>query len=983
MLTGWFSIAPERPFLDDLARGLLSQWPDPMQLAEAVVLVPTRRAGRDLAAAFVGAGGGMALLLPQIRALGDLDEGEPPFEPGDIALDLPPAITPWRRRFELAGVAHAAADRFGRGLDAAGALEMAQALGDFLDTLQIEGVDPRGRLEALAAGDHAEHWRASTQVLDLALETWPGRLAQLGLIDVTERRVRLLDLLAERWRRTPPERPLVAAGSTGAQPATARLLTAIAGAPQGLVVLPGLDLDMPDSVWDEVEDQHPQASLRRLLAQAGVARSQVSAFPPAMEMRGRWRRRLVSEALRPAETTDDWLDVIGDLRKEGEGVDPIVEGLAGLRLIEAAQEEEAASACALLLREALETPGQTAALITPDIALARRVSAYLTRWGVSADSTAGRALNAYPAGVLALCLMALLTDPSDPVALLAVLKHPLNRLGEERARADLERYGLRGPRPRDRADLTKALAKARIDEPRRRMAESLADDLFAAIGLTQVAFATGEASVGEAARGLAQSMEALGGQQPWSGSGGECLSALLSALIGESKAMPACTPRGFAALVEGLISRESVRGGGASHPRLRIMGVLEGRLIQADRLILAGLEEGVWPRAAPVDPFLSRPMREQLGLPSPERRVGLSAHDFAQAACAPHVTLVTAARRGGAPAVPSRWIWRLSTLARGANQTLPGRADILSWSRALGEAGPIQPAPRPRPSPPIEARPTELPVTAIERWLRDPYETYARYVLKLRPLDPPDLAIGPRERGTAIHAAMERFGRDHGGALPAEAQRLIELGLTEALVEHGMPQARMVRESALMARLAPWIVAFETGRREDGPRLLIEQKGRLELKVGGRAFTLTAKADRLEVRGPVVDILDFKTGRPPSQKEVESHIASQLTLTAAIVAAGGFEGVARARPGELLYVQLTGRRVVGEALSRASSQLSGELAAEALQRLRRRVAAFFEPGAGYLSKAMPHREAEAGDYDHLARVREWSALGGDDDGGGE
>lgn len=987
----WFSIPAHRPFVEDLATGLLQTLgAEPEALADTVVLTPTRRGARALAEAFVKANGGKAVLLPQIRALGDLDEGEPPFEPGDVALDLPAAISPARRRFELARLVAEHQDRIGRTLDAAAALEMADALGGFLDSCQIEETDALAGLDALVDQEMARHWESSAEVLRIALEEWPKRLAALDLLDVSERRVKLLRGLAKKWTDAPPDHPLIAAGSTGTAPATADLLAVIAAAPKGAVVLPGLDEGLAEDAWEQVGEQHPQGAMKRLLARAGVDRADVAPWLPDADVRGRWRRRVINEALRPAEATKDWLSVIGRLRDESP--EALAHGLEGLSVATARTEEEAATVCALLLREALETPGKTAALVTPDLDLSRRVSAQLTRWGIAADSSAGTPLAGYPAAVLASHVAALTAEPENPVRLLAVLKHPLVTLGYApdtlaRRRRTLERYALRGPRPRDREEVARRLAKAgepRDDKPvpEHRLvalaeAGDLADRLFAALELARAPFPHADAA--EAAAALVRAMEALAVPELWSGAGGEAAATLLSGLISDGAGLPPVDARGFAELLEKLLTGEKVRVGGATHSRLRILGAIEARLVRADRLILAGLEEGVWPREAPVDPFLSRPMRADLGLPPPERRVGLSAHDFAQAACAPEVILINSERRGSSPAVESRWLWRLRTLARGAGATLPERPELLAWARALDAPQAVRPAPRPRPRPPVEARPKRLSVTRIERWLRDPYAIYAEYVLGLKVIDRPDLPIGPRERGIAVHAALERFARDHGGELPEEAEDLLRLYLVEALDAAGLPQSRMAREEALARNVAPWLADFERLRRP-GARLVLEQKGELELTLGEHVFTVSAKADRIEVREGAADVLDFKTGRAPSEKQVQTHLAPQLTLTAAILHGGGFADAGALEPGELVYVQVSGGRKVGEVAVRGAPGESLILAHEARTRLERRAGAFFDVSVPYISRAIPQFVGETGDYDHLARLWEWSTVGGEEGG---
>ena len=979
----WFSIPAHRPFLDDLAagihRGLAARGPE--ALADATVLVPNRRAARALGQSFVKIVGGRALVLPQIRAIGDLDEGEPPFEPGDIALGLPAAISPWRRRFELAALAAGHASQLNRDLSAPAALELGDALGAFFDSLEIEEIDgaSRAEIDTLVEGELAEHWQISARFLRLVVRDWPRRLAELGLMDVTGRRVALLHALEEGWRQNPPALPVIAAGSTGSAPATARLLDRIARLPEGCVVLPGLDEGLSDEAWAQVAgdagEQHPQGALRRLLIQAGLDRADVKPWLTLPDTAGRLRRRVINEATRPAEATGDWRAQITELRRDAaQGFDPIAAGLDGLASLAAHTEEEAAGQIAVLLREVLETPGKTAAIITPDQALARRVCAKLTRWGLAVDSSAGRPLADHPVGVLINLVAQARAEPGHPVTLLAILKHPLVRLGRlpetlALAAAALERHGLRGPRPSD-------LAARLKDHPQ---AQALADDLAAAIGAGETV------SSDNAARALVQSIETLstgqdGGTGPlWAGAAGEGAADLLAALIEDSGALGFVAPDSFAALVERLVAQETVRATGAVHPRLQILGALEGRLIQADRLILAGLEEGVWPPTAHGDPFMSRPMRKSIGLPPPERRIGLSAHDFAQAACAPEVILVHTERQGGQPAVKSRWLWRLETLTAGAGLKLAARPEIAQWAAALDAPGLLNTAKRPRPTPPVEVRPKGLSATRVERWIRDPYAIYAQYVLGLRSLDAPDAAIGPRERGTAIHTAMERLAIDYPAALPHDAEQIITQAIVTALEAAGLPEARLVRERALAANLAPWLADFEA-RRRPGAARLVEQKGILKLVVDGEPFELAATADRIDIRGGLGDVLDFKTGHAPTAKQVRQHLTPQLTLTAAILAAGGFADVGPTSPGEMVYVRLNGGRIQGEESIVAGPGESEVLAAEAIERLVARVSAFRNERTPYISRAIPHFQGEVGDYDHLARLLEWSiADGGGDD----
>lgn len=994
----WYAIEAHRPFLEDLAAGVLDWLGDqaPETLSDATILLPNRRAARAFTTALGRLSGDRPVLLPQVRPLGDLEEDEPPFAPGELGLDLPPAIAPLTRRFELARLVAGHRPE----LSPMRALDLAEALGRFLDSCQLEEIDDLSGLEGLVDADMAEHWLKSVDFLRLATEAWPRRLAELGLVDPAWRRATLLRRLAEAWAERPPTQPVIAAGSTGTAPAAADVLKAVAEAPMGCVILPGLDFDLDAGVWDRLgeTEQHPQNGLWRLLDRRGVAREAVHHWPAgkdARPARRRARQRVLNEALRPPEATSDWRTTIRDLRASATGetsADPIAEGLDGLTVIQARAEEDAAGLIALMMRETLETPDRTCALVTPDLELARRVSARLERWGIVADDSGGRALARMPAGVLIDRAARFLARPLDPQGLLGLIKHPLTEGLDERAARALERYGLRGPPRRSWSRLRDTLA----------MATAPRDDGRAASETTQAAVAEAlslvdrleglhraaadifdpEAPLDDAARSLTTLAEALAGQRIWAGRDGEAAAELLAQLIQAGPSLGAVDRDGLAELVAGLLEETQVRTGGATHPRLRILGPIEARLVRADRMILAGLEDGVWPTAAATDPFLSRPMRHALGLPPPERRLGQTAQDFVQAACAEEAILVHRERRGGQPAVKSRWLWRLEMLTRGAGvyETLETPSLHLALTRALdAPTGRPDFASRPRPTPPVARRPRVLPVTGVERWVRDPYAVYARYVLNLEPLDRPGQSAEAMARGQAVHKAVERLTLAWPDALPEDCEAEIVDLLTEELTRHGFEDAAMARETPLARNCARWLAGFETRRRARGVEIRVEAQVALTFTGPAGPFTLTAKADRIELSGTGAAVLDFKTGGIPSAKQVRTGFAPQLTLTAAILAESGLADSGPVEPEELAYVRVVGRKVPGEAVVRGAGAEAAQLAEAALAGLKARVARFDRPETPYLSWVAPQFMGNfGGNYDHLARVWEWHVVGGEE-----
>jgi len=1009
----WYAIAAHRPFLEDLAAGVLNWLGErpPEELSDATILLPNRRAARAFTAALSKLSADTPVLLPQVRPLGDLEEDEPPFTPGALGLDLPPAIPALTRRFELAKLV---TRHYDSDLRPVQALDLADALGRFLDSCQLEEVPDPGLVAGLVEGEMAAHWQRSAEFLAIGVEKWPERLKEMGLVDPSWRKATLLRRLAELWDKEPPTQPVIVAGSTGTVPAAADVLGAVARAPQGCVVLPGLDLDLEEKVWDQItqeNEQHPQRALKRLLERHAIERHQVREwYRPDLAVdvlqKGMARQRLLNEALRPADATGDWRIAISELRARAAdtGLDPIKDGLEGLSILPLRHEEEAAAAIALMMRETLNTHGKTCALVTPDQELGRRVQARLQRWGITADASAGLALNRMPAGTLVELAARWIEKPAHPQSLLGLLKHPLVMLEGEDSEAlirALERYGLRTSEHPDLERLKAHLAKRK---PRSDASESDKDQQNArtqklvefverlealnAIGREPFA-ASDTLGLDQAARALTALVEALAGQNAWAGPDGEQAASLLSNLIQGGAALGAVSAADLKEMVQGLLADTVVRTGGATHPSLRILGAIEARLVRADVMILAGLEEGVWPQGAPVDPFLSRPMRNALGLPPPERRIGQSAQDFVQAACAPNAILVHCERRRGQPAVRSRWLWRLDMLTRGADSdTTPVKLatpdHIADWTRAID--APLRDTPayakRPAPTPPVERRPRELPVTSVERWVRDPYAIYAQRILGLKKLDRPGEPAEAMKRGTAIHAAIEKATALYPYELPDDFEQQLALFIQEALRDEGFEDAAMAREVPLSRISARWLTAFERERRARGIEILVEQSGALTFDGPVGPFKVTAKADRIELDAEGGAIIDFKTGAPSSQTQVLQGFAPQLPLTGAILAAGGFGNPVD--PTQLIYVRVIGRGEGGKLTdvsqpSKSNSASAALISAGEFERLQDAVALYDDPARAYVSWEAPQFMGNyGGNYDHLARVWEWMVVGGAD-----
>jgi len=1001
------TVPPGVPFLDALARRWLREsGPDPLACADGLILLPTRRSVRALQEAFLRAGEGRALLLPRIGALGGVDEA--PLQLAG-ALDLPPAMPGAERLALLARLVMArparGSGRRERPVYADQAWLLAQELARLIDEAHRAGVDLPDRLPDAAAAGYAEHWARTIDFLRIVTRAWPDILADRDMLDPAERGVRLLRAQAEAWRRDPPGHRVVIAGTAAGNLATAELMGVVANLPQGLVVLPGLDLDMAEEDWvligasPESEEprrhghsEHPQAGMLGLLTSLGAARGDVQRWhedlpPPVSPERGRtlWR------ALLPAEALPDWT--------RGGALD-----VRGMARLEPADEQEEASAIALALREGLERPDARVALVTPDRQLATRVAAELARYGVVADDSAGEALGETPSGAFLRLLARAVAAELAPVALLSLLKHPFAALGMapgecRQAARDLERLCLRGPAPPPGlAGLRAAAALApnrdeRARERVERLLEALATRLAPAVDIAAREDATPAKALDAlltAAEACAARAEQEGADRRelplWAGEEGEALAAHLAEMRAALPVLPrqpvSTLPGLLDASMEGAVvrGRRALRGrdGGEEHPRVLILGLLEARLQSFDTVVLGGLAEGVWPPEAEPGPWMSRPMRIACGLPAPEERVGVMAHDFTMLACsAPRAILSCPRRREGAPAVPARWLVRLEALLRSKGEALPEHP-AASWARQLDQPadGP-RPVLPPRPVPPVQARPRSLGVTEIETWQRDPYAIYARHILRLKPLKPLEESADASDYGEIVHAALRRFLDSHRrGLTPPGAAAGLREAMDAALGEVAVRPSLAAWWQPRLYRIADWVAEIERGRRELDPSLLAfpEVQGEWQVPCEGAPFVLRGRADRIELRADgTLAIIDYKTGTLPGAGEAERGFATQLRLEAAMAASGAFAGVTARPATELAYWHLTGAQPPGQAklLFRGDLEETEGAARRAQDGLCRMIARYDDPAQPYLAQPDPEARPRFSDYAQLARVAEW------------
>ncbi|MGO4869149.1 MAG: double-strand break repair protein AddB [Roseiarcus sp.] len=1040
-----FTIPAGAPFLATLARALLDGrlvegFPGalgPLELASATIYVPTQRAAAALARALLEASGGASLILPRIAPLGAFEptQGELGFaEPEETLSEIaPPAVGELTRRMTLARLTRAWGEAL-RGaicrVEADGrkvfdeseaplvattpaqAYALAGDLAALIDDLIIEGVDPE-RLDALVTDAFDPYWRITLDFLKIAFAQWPAWLDERGLIDRVRRGALLIDNEIAALASGASRGPTIIAGSTGTNRATARLIAAIARAPQGAAVLPDLDQSLDERAWAMIgaSDEgavgvagHPQAAFHRLLGIVGVARDEVKTLgAPADALRA--RAHYLSEALRPADTTDVWSERRKDESGGALSDRAIADGLAGVAIVVADNENEEALALAVAMREALETPGKSAALITPDVAIARRVTADLARWGVAVEDSAGRTLGQTEAGVFARLALAAAEDFAA-LPLTALIAHPLTRLARapedlQRAARALEIGVFRAVMPPSGLGDIPALmanarafakdrhahdARKRLDEDDWRAAEALLRDAEAASAPLRALGAKAPLGHFIAAHRAALDAFARGeeerAQGEWSEAhGGEALSELFDEWAEGAELGFACSLSDYAALFDAVVSGQRAPVGRNAHPRLQILGLLEARLLTFDLALVAGLDETIWPPAAETDAFLNRPMRAALGLSAPERRIGQTAHDFVAALGARQAIVSRARKRGGAPTVASRFLQRMGAVAgEAAMREAENRGEkYLRLARALDRAKQYRPTKRPEPRPPRALRPDRLSVTRIETLRRDPYAVFAESILRLEPLEPIGVATGPREIGDVWHAALQAFSETlPSGPLPADARaQLLAIARARFAPMLADPSFRAMRWPRIVQGCDKFL-SFDAERRAGAERILVEQGGRLEFPLAdGSIFTLTARADRIEaLRSGGAALIDYKSGSPPGLSEVQVGFAPQLTLEAAMLARGGFAGLIGLEAVSALYFKLGGAKGGEIRELKFKDATFAEVVERHFAGLKVLLDQFCDPQTPYLSRLYPKFAKRAGDYDHLARVKEWSATGG-------
>lgn len=1016
-----YTIAPETAFLPELVAALLENRLDlgidynaaPLKLADLTIYVPTQRAAKALSACFAEKSGKTATFLPRILPLGGLGADEDPFaeeafspgleaiSPLDRRLLLMQWILAWGQHLREAVISIGEdgsrqklnpAETFTAVANPADAFALSKHLAALIDECVIEGIDFE-RFQALGQGTYDDFWRITLEFLKIAFEQWPKHLAELGQQDAVALRAQMIDAEVARIALGQMRGPVIVAGSTGTNDSTARLIKAISSSKAGAVILPGLDLALDEASFALIDEAglatHPQAVLARLLKKVGITRETVQPLGSSG-----LRARFLSQALRPAPTTDVWSAPqawsAAELKQEFEQ----------FGLIEAENEREEALAIAILLREKLQDPKLSVALVTPERTLAERVSAELGRWGIVPEESSGRSLSRTDAGALAVHLLDAAQEP-DAAKLLTLMSHPT---------AD---FGFGATLARDYVHLLEAMLFRQVDfalagsfDVALRLAMDNATSRHAIPLLKNATLedweyigqfaqcveaalkplqTLGQATLADWAGAHRAALEAASGEL--SGRDGVAVLTLLDDLQGAAQTGLLLELADYLHVFMQISAERSIRLYRPGHPRLAILGLLEARLLHADVVILAGMDEKIWPPQSQSDALINRTMRAELGLTPPERRLGQTAHDFMMGFCRGQVYLTRAKKRGGEPTVASRFLQRIEAVAGEAFAPCRSAGNIyLDYARVI-DAGFTEPAKRPEPRPSVHLRPKGLSVTAIETLRRDPYSIYAGRILRLPVFGPLKPDFSARDFGTKMHGIFDRFVRaGEQNKLPPQPEQLLRELAEEAFEGEWDAPLFQTFGRAKVERILDEFLAFERERRAELVEIHTEIRGQWDFGlVDGTSFRLSAEADRIEyAKDGTLTLIDFKTGGLPGPNEVVAGFAPQLTLEAHLVAMGAFKGLPKHKAIEALYVKFGGSdkkptRLAQGAVA-AKTQTLKELAEKHFEDLRALLDQMRLEATPYPPRPFPKYAKDQLDYDHLSRFKEWSALGIEDEG---
>lgn len=925
-----YSVLSTLSFCDFLAERLIKQSKDNVWgMSQITIYVPTNRAAKTLKEAFLRHSNKQTLLLPTIVSFANLDS---------FASNVPEAIPPLERQLILSKLI---LQKSPMGEDKAFALAADLAL--LIDEFHHYEVDFE-KLKNIPPENFAAHWQQTLDFLEIVQTHWPHILAERGQLDPALRQIRLIENQIAAWQKAPPQTPVLALGFTGGLPIIEKFLKAICALPQGDIYIPNIDTCLKDDVWDKLDETHPQFLIKRLLDTLNVKRSEITQITPLNA-----RFSLLSEALKPAACTNDWQY---DLN-----IDP--KALQNVQRIDCKTPQTEAFEIACLLRQALETPEKTAALVTNDRQLARRVKVQMQKWGILLDDSAGTPLSNTPIGTFLILLAECFAHPSS-TNMLALLKHPLALDGHE---FNAFRKSLHEIEKKARKDAMPFQIKLNAD------VDSFACFFANPVRVPKQVLINAHLSLAEQ---LARSQDKSGSERLWAKEAGQAASDLFTDLLSCADILGDIEPLSYPAWIKAVLDTVTVRPRYGMHPRLDILGPIEARLQQPDLVIIGEVNEDTFPSVPNADAFINRPMRVLCQMPLPEEKIGVSAQDFAHLFQAKEVILTRAQKVDGTPTIQSRWLARMEAVL--AKEGIAFNPLSERFGQAALRTNDFHPAQQPKPTPQSDKRPTKLSISDICALLSDPYIVYAKKVLRLNKLEDLDEPLTPAQFGTALHNAFAKFA-----LLPETEQtyeELVKLGRT-ALAEQGITEQNSGFYYPRLDCVAKWFVKTQSDLFPYISKIYTEVTGITELSLAdGTAMKLEGRADRIDVlKDASIRIIDYKTGQAPSAKKVLAGFAPQLPLEAWLISQKAFADIKEdLRAFTLEYWQLSDK-IYGGKQTAVMKCPSEEIVAIQLagieQNLRQLLERYHQAAQPYTACPNPKYAPKYNDYAHLERTAEW------------
>ncbi len=956
-----FNVSSSNCFVEVLAEKLLNDYQNNMlELSKVLILLPNRRAQRSLSDAFVKLKGMTPTLLPQMRAIGDVSEDEIMLSGQNVQdefVNLPEVIDPKERTMLFMRLIMSRYKDFGlEKVSLSQACSLALELGGLIDTAQMYGLD-WSNLRNLAPEEYAEHWQETLKFLEIITQYWPSILSDRGVVDASERKNKLINIQCDIWREQKPLQRIIVAGTTAVSPAMKNLVKTVLDLENGEVWLAGLDKELEEESFEIIDETHSQYELKQLLDFLKIKRSDVEDIVSSVNQP---REKLISEIMRPAISSDKWLELEGVIQRDA---------FEGIRVVECDDLRLEAIAIGTMIRKSLEEKEKTIALVTPDRNLARRVACELKRWNIDVDDSAGIPLSLTLWGVfMRLCATAVISGVSRE-KILALMKSKKFAIGKEKSEKEI---------------IVRNLDKLlwRSDEKNEDAENLLAEFYDKAVDFIKI-MSSEKALLKDILREHILFAEKLacdnvlsGRENLWKDDDGQTGADFMANWIAKADVLGEIETKEYLQLFETMMSYVMVRRTRNTHHRVRILGPMEARLNHYDEIILGSFNEGVWPSSPKADPWMSRPMKKNFGFESPEKQIGVLGLDFANLLGAKNVCITRAKTNSDTPTIKSRWLMRLETIM----QALKFEKDFLydyevvKLAKLLDKEKGYYKIDTPCPRPPLSARPRKMSASAFEKLLRDPYGVYAEYILKLKPLECLNKEEDMRDFGNLVHNVLEEFNKKYPSRLPENTAEILVKMVRKAFEESNMQKEKLSFWIPKAEKMMCWLANVEESYRHDVEKINNEVWGSFSIDdLPGGKFEVYARADRIDkLVGGKVNIIDYKTGSARTKNEVKKGYAPQLPIEALIARNGGFDNIEKDEVNSLMYWKL------GDKVVCVDDDIEDVLQ-KTEDHIREVINLFDFETTGYLSRPNPKEVPDYSDYEHLARVKEWSVVDGESD----